>query len=488
MAGSDLWGYRYPLGPWMLAVWRVLLLALPCIALRDAYSERIIAQKLGDTSFTAVKFSFEMTAWASKTTASGGIELDALELAPPELLDAVLANDVKDAYISFRHGRWDSENWGVHAEIPLPPSGAHVRVQFDGAETHVQDSWSQFLHSIDGLFCASFVGAEETGLYVHSRIPSSLWPSPAATDVFALFLAHEPSCTENLTPLLRQLPCRRHHGLASVVKPAVLFGAPFHSMVARVSREPATGVVSFVFEITAVLDRAERAVLSEELSQLTPCPVATPALPFSLTPALLLDHSGHAAPDVSTALRYARWQSGYDLSRARVHLRLVNTNATAGLVLSVLDHYPHFTSALVHTFTVTVLNAQGATVRTCPLFECQGVIASPQYVSTGPGKPCILSYTLTLSAAQSAVVSGTIRRRLLHVDAYPPDPNRGFDLPPVTLFPAAAAAAAGGASSQSTPTFTEPLLVRPRVPSFSPFWAVLPPAASLLACVRSCCL
>lgn len=88
-------------------------------------------------------------------------------------------------------------------------------------------NWRKLTANLAGLFCASLDALDErlTIEPFHRRSGDS-----SSTILHAL-LASESICTENLSTLVKLLPCKAMSGLASLLKPHKFFAADFHGIV-----------------------------------------------------------------------------------------------------------------------------------------------------------------------------------------------------------------------------------------------------------------
>lgn len=88
-------------------------------------------------------------------------------------------------------------------------------------------NWRKLTANLAGLFCASLDALDER-LTVE---PFHLRSDVSTTTTLHALLASESICTENLSTLLKLLPCKTMSGLASLLKPHKFFAADFHGMV-----------------------------------------------------------------------------------------------------------------------------------------------------------------------------------------------------------------------------------------------------------------
>jgi phosphatidylinositol glycan class T len=95
--------------------------------------------------------------------------------------------------------------------------------------------WRKLTANLAGMFCASLDALDEnlTVKPFHLRTHED---ASTTTTLHAL-LSSESICTENLSTLLKLLPCRTMTGLASLLKPQKFLKADFHGMSLHMKRE-----------------------------------------------------------------------------------------------------------------------------------------------------------------------------------------------------------------------------------------------------------
>ena len=90
------------------------------------------------------------------------------------------------------------------------------------------------MNALSGLFCASlnFIDATRTLCPEMSFEPEGDYPSAQNPKLHLLYgsLPHEVVCTENLTPFLKQLPCKGKAGISSLLDGHKLFDASWQAM------------------------------------------------------------------------------------------------------------------------------------------------------------------------------------------------------------------------------------------------------------------
>lgn len=120
----------------------------------------------------------------------------------------------------------------------------------------VDERWMGLRNALAGLFCASLGALDDrrTTSPVYAFRPEGSLPKFSFPHKLRhASLPSEHVCTENLTPFLKQLPCKSAFGIASLLNPHKLFDADWHGMGVHVLWNRTEGViVKLTFQ--AVLD------------------------------------------------------------------------------------------------------------------------------------------------------------------------------------------------------------------------------------------
>jgi GPI-anchor transamidase subunit T len=146
---------------------------------------------------------------------------------------------VRELRLLFSKGSWDSENWGVSPDIGAP-SGADL-----WALVPEQDAWQQWeglTRALSGLYCSSLSTLDESRTYsphlASQRLSAQHSTNSSEPTVLRLLrgsLPREAVCTENLTPLVKLLPCRDKAGLGTLLHPTRILSAAYYSFTATAS-------------------------------------------------------------------------------------------------------------------------------------------------------------------------------------------------------------------------------------------------------------
>jgi hypothetical protein len=202
----------------------------------DTFDETLLLKSLPSGAILA-HFSFATTKQLGQF-GSEDEDYSHFHLFPKVMGQAMRKSRVREFRLSFtskKSGVWDQNSpnsWGE----PLSdgPGGAELWADISSSVHGSAQRWAEFRRTLAGTFCSSLdlMGQQET------VEPSVLMPGQTAsrnhnrtkTRLFYGALPREAVCTENLTPWLKLLPCRRHAGLASLMNPLKLFAGEYHSM------------------------------------------------------------------------------------------------------------------------------------------------------------------------------------------------------------------------------------------------------------------
>ncbi|ORY77422.1 GPI transamidase component PIG-T, partial [Protomyces lactucae-debilis] len=139
---------------------------------------------------------------------------------PRALLHIAQDAEASKLALHMTRGRWQQQ-WG-----PLPDEGHHIGSTGMEVIATLQDEqqWKPLVNALSGLFCASLNYMDET----RSTRPKLAFQDPAGIVMHGL-LPSETVCTENLTPFLKLLPCKNKAGIASLLS-SRLFNTDFSSL------------------------------------------------------------------------------------------------------------------------------------------------------------------------------------------------------------------------------------------------------------------
>ncbi|XP_076042660.1 phosphatidylinositol glycan anchor biosynthesis class T [Oratosquilla oratoria] len=214
--------------------------ALSCVASEskefNTFTEELLIRPLG-SGHVYSHFQF-MTSWYNP-----GIEesvsdykdykFDHYDLFPRALGEIVEQYHVRELHLSLTQGLWRHRKWGY--PVSSAPPGAQLWVWFSPTTHDIDQTWRDLVNALSGLFCASlnFIDSTNTISPELSYRPQGIaeeWYAKNSSFLRYAALPRENVCTENLTPWKKLLPCDTKRGLSTLLYPAPLYSANYHSL------------------------------------------------------------------------------------------------------------------------------------------------------------------------------------------------------------------------------------------------------------------
>ena len=433
---------------------------------------------------------------------------------PRALLQPVASLDVEALQLTLTAGRWQYATWGAPAGSQAVATGAEVWASFaSGHALPRATRWRRLTSALAGTFCASLDAIDDTtSVQVPARYVWSDAPSNAS--VLHAYLPSESVCTENLTPLLKLLPCKGGAGLASLLQMHTVLAAEFHSISVQVRR--AGEGYTVVLGVTTVM-RPERRprehetwtlerLFSRELT--AACPVAdrsevrveaprgaadddddddeaaaaadayrvplarhtydtTSLAPYGGRFALTLDAPAAGPLLAPPPLQATRQVLGYGQERNLVRLTLRNTLPTETVHVVYYDQLPWVVAPLMHTLRTSLAldEAPEEAVRYRDELDTPFVTDAHYRPATLRARTGAVELVVRVPARSTLTVSYVLTKRVLHYDEHVPDPHRGIDLPPALFVPRGVPRRAHAV--QPARMYAPPSLLDIAVPDFS---------------------
>ncbi|KAI0218525.1 Subunit of the glycosylphosphatidylinositol transamidase complex-like protein, partial [Massospora cicadina] len=387
------------------------------------------------------------------------------------LAQLVKTYGVAEMRLGFTRGQWDPARFGA-APHHAPAPGVELVAWIAANGTHgAAPRWRGLTHKLAGLFCATLANAASPKTYVSPQRTFS--PSPAAAKLnitpFYAHLALESACTENLTPWLKQLPCRHYAGLASLVKPHGVFDSLYYSMALEVAPHCAVRAWSMAdpqgssdcqLKVTQRLTvvkqppRASRWGLSKLLKGRLnhACPLAKTSEivvkgppskaceppPISLEPAPV----GGWACDGSASYAVSSDLSNLTLGTSRLPPEVLFPEAVLRVERHMVDRV-----GLHGAFNISVTNLLDGALDVAllqvlpwylqPLLHTLRLDGQLDEIRFQPARDQHLASALELEFRVPALTTRSLRiefvAKFLTLDQYPPDPHRGFSLGPAVV-------------------------------------------------------
>ncbi|CAO2827095.1 unnamed protein product [Amaranthus hypochondriacus] len=188
----------------------------------EEFNEELLLRPLPDRKVLA---HFHFDSQAKFSSNNGGYHS---HLFPKAIYQLVHKFHIKEMELSFTQGRWSYESWGGFDAISssnAKPPGVELWAVFDAPLSQVDALWKNLTHTLSGMFCASINFLESSTTY---SAPD--WGFRASSGNLRYgTLPREATCTENLTPWLKLLPCRDKAGLAELMDRPSIYRGFYHS-------------------------------------------------------------------------------------------------------------------------------------------------------------------------------------------------------------------------------------------------------------------
>ncbi|WFD19293.1 Subunit of the glycosylphosphatidylinositol transamidase complex-like protein [Malassezia caprae] len=459
------------------------LAAVPARAAPESFDETLTLRPLMGGRVHAA-FTFALTSDDASVHHFGKM--------PRALLQPVASLGVQDMHLSLTKGRWMYDRWGSPAADDAGDeavaSGAEVWAALSN-DTEVWPRWRMLMSALASISCASLDAVDET------TTAQPHWPYFGPRPVLHSYLPSESVCTENLSPLLKLLPCKGGAGLASLVRPHALLGAEFHSIGLRATQADGRWTVQLRVQMvarppsahdtiwtlrdllgTALTSTCPAATSSHirVLSGTPPLPPVAPAEeeeddddddePLPRTGALatyteprstyvydtrtLDDYGGaldveFAAPaseslQLAPPLSVMRQVLGHGQERNTVRVRLVNALPGETVHVVYYEHVPRMVRPLLHTLRTDVWlmhDEDEDFVRYRDDMDrpfVENASYVPPEVRRRDGS---LELLLRVPASSALWLTYTLEKHMLHYNEHMPDSHRGVDLPPALFLP-----------------------------------------------------
>ena len=511
----------------VLAVPVVVATCAAELAPSEAFYETLRLRTL-DAERVHAAFTFDLEADAASLHHFG--------VLPRALLQPVASLGVDEMRLGMSAGRWDYAAWGRPGADTRGDdgvaSGAEISAQFGPADAAVHNAtlaqrWRVLTSALASVFCASLDGIDaDTTVALDARmVPRAMAAAPPTAQLHA-YLPSERVCTENITPLLKLLPCKGGAGLASLVRTHAVLSAEFHGVSVHVQRRGPSGwhVVLRLHAVMRTPNATFTTLFGRALTHA--CPVAahsaveveTPGAPPAPAPTHVPDDDDddeRADPYVRPTAVYtydtrslAAWDGVLDVQvpsaagtlarrppllatrqvqgagqeRNEVRLTLRNDLAAEAVHVVYFDHLPWSVLPLMHTLaahaTVDAYGARRRAMRLTPDESDERVryrddvdapfVTHTEYTPAQlRGATGAVALTLRVPASSTLTVTYTLVKQMLHYSEHVPDPHRGIDLSPALFVPLDAGVWRPAARVQPTRLYAPPSLLDIAVPDFS---------------------
>lgn len=413
------------------------------------------------------------------TQVYGALNSNHYDILPRSLLQITRKSHATSLHLRFSRGRWNQQIWGSLPDDGRRSGGTGIEVWAAIDSDDPDTDWTNLVQSLSGLFCASmnFIDSTRT---VEPRF--ALRTQQPGNDFYGV-LPSETVCTENLTPFLKLLPCKGHAGISSLLNGHKLFDTDWSVLSVDVETAP-DGALSIALAVDLVFD-LERALFaardplpgsqpSEDLicvdgkfytSDVTCLPVdgrkfqdwsfvqlfGSPlrsqcAVSEADVPELIVHHGPRTRLVPHSSAR-AESHSAYVLSEERLNLQYSDSTEPqrSPAPIEVRRTLTSHGSSLHGKITLAITNNRNL-IGNITYFSVLPWFMKPYLHSLKithenllletiyrPAKdrlrPTHLEMRLSLPANETVQITFDLERTVLRYAEYPPDANRGFDVP-----------------------------------------------------------
>eukprot|EP01084_Bolivina_argentea_P055973 102513_1 len=206
---------------------QLLLIAIINSCECDQFHERLLLHPLPDRSLL-VELKFDVI------TRYSDLKNMFYDLFPKSIGELFISLPLWEFDLCLTHGRWDYSKWGLLDNINVAPLGSELTGVFYNNKSN--NDWLIFEEILTGLYCASIneINIQIINNTKYQFIPSELlWLNKISNYKWLYYygiLPKENICSENLTPFIKLLPCRKSNGLSLFLNINKLFNSNYQSM------------------------------------------------------------------------------------------------------------------------------------------------------------------------------------------------------------------------------------------------------------------
>lgn len=364
---------------------------------RETYSESVLVRR---TSPTSLGFRFEFV--HRKLDHSPRYETF------PKLVDQMVSGNVSEVRLVLTRGTW---RWGSETLWPSVESGS-PGVELWAQTASPELDWPGLIRPLSGLTCASL------DVLDYSRVGK-----PTNHTVFA-HLPSETVCVENLAPFLKLLPCRAEAGLGQMISPKRVVSESLYYAMAISIRRGQHGI-ELIQSLSVVLPaKPHLSGLFPDWNRLASCGLGKSelvwehdrtgiALPHAEADLVRLDRLPVHVP--SHQVHVTKWQTE---SSGSLHGKMsVHVGCESRLPVTHWEYLPHFIQPRMKTLQVRANGVLVPNTRQVVRFASNDGLGSPGFL------------LFSLVCERDLTITYEFDKLFLYYAQYPPNPNRGFDVP-----------------------------------------------------------
>ncbi|KAI9209665.1 GPI transamidase component PIG-T [Polychytrium aggregatum] len=480
----------------------------------ETYRERLSLSQLPDGTVLGV---FDFNRSFSPAVLSEA-QANHYSLLPRAIGEIIQTFEVAELHLTFTQGRYNYRKWPM--EPYAAPSGVELWAWFRTADTDAR--WKGLTNALSGLFCASlnFLDETLTTSPLHSYDPEGHHANasradrprsarPGNLELRHGILSNEITCTENLTPWAKLLPCQTKSGIASLLNAYKIYDTEYHSMSVHVQPQcqdaECRDWTLEVYQRLVVAVDPRRTVKQKDWSMYllfgreiqNQCPLATDstvsvqknthsewfassglALPSSESNSLEVSLSSRQPGQIvnlgiktpggnlpyfsgllpsASRIQAHRYLVGFGASQPGMATRLTNSDEKQSYRVVFFQTIPWYLKLYLHTLKVkTIVGSEQEGKQ-----HQSTIYYQPSIDRVRPG---ILEIEVTLPPKTELLITVAFEYALVRYTEHPPDSERGFQLSSGTV--SYVPARCEGACRWSR-IYTEPLLLALPTPDFS---------------------
>jgi len=470
---------------------------VPVWGLQERFSEEAYLRRVSDESLRGRAEGWDWVIVHGSFKVRSKAPGKHFNLLPKQLMQIMDEFDVDELELGFSRGRW-REEWGLpfRATAPGVELWALFRDQVFSSQYGEEDAWKRLTRALSGISCASLEALGTKSVVSPFRMFGIDAEELGNRTLKYGQLSSEAVCTENLTPWLKLLPCRSRAGIASSLVPTTIFQSDFHSFNVRFRRaktRDGTYAVELALSITMVLGRVPKAeqdifkVISQGKGFPTACALASESIVYfeksdrQLQMVDLRQTQAGALPQLEriTPERNRMKVKRFNVGSGRVKggcvtmIKVLEGNQT----LKYMEIIPSYLRVRPSSISLKVNE------KPVPLWRNDRYAIE---LSERAGPPGLLQLEIDVHAGDEVMISFGFHQDFLPLWSFPPDPNRGFDIPAgLVQFrlrgEKAKHSLVGNGPGRIVKLYTDPLLVSMPLPDFSMPYNVITLSSTIMA-------
>jgi len=363
----------------------------------------------------------------------------------PKLIGQVVTRNVSDLRLVMTRGKWKWKSETLWPGIEAGAPGVEVWAKLRDPE----HDWTRLVRALAGMTCASLDVLQK---------PSNYGKMEDNNIVFAS-MPSETVCTENISPWLKLLPCRGRAGLGRLISAKTVVNAQYYSL-ALSTRRTKQGIeliqsLSIVLPLQSSVATtigsnfddtlANECALATESHLLMETTTTNERSHFQPTPDMHTNEfvswelplTGNfsdvdglqslSIPKSPISVRSVKWQTGWGDLRGTISTALYNDHPTQDLRVRHLEVVPSFLRPKLGTMQIFIGENQMTET------EARTITRITSTLLRGPFATFEFDLLLPRNGTR-VLITYSFDKAFLFFDEFPPNPNRGFDVPSALTF------------------------------------------------------